>query len=492
MTFGLMKTIGAFLIAVVLAGLCAGMSSCSFRSIVTVVPESAAITAPDGVEAELTDEGPGRYLVSSPVASVRLAVAAPGYVGSEVDASGVRWGAAPVFRVELQRVIHRVSIETLDAASSISVDGKEPAAVRVVADLSEGEHLLVLSRQGMPDQRIPILVEGPASYRFRHQSRLSAWTPVGVYRTGHEPKQVSFTPDDRFLIVTLLEGDGFDLVDLRSGGTSHRVSPPTASSRGFVESLVCPEKGVFWISQMTTDMLFEYSLPTEADPEPRLLRSLPSRTTWTKVMAVDPVYRYLAVSGWLSGSVAVLDYNDGSVVAMLRGIQVPRGLAFSPDGQTFYVCSYEGGAFYAYDVASWKRKAVFSDASASFRHVVVSADGKDVYVSAMGTSSVFRLDATTLENIAVYEVAKNPNTIALSPDGERLYVSCRGPNNPKSYYLRSPEDGKVYIVNTKDDSTEAILDGGNQPTGLALSLDGRLLAFTSFLDDEVEVYAAPE
>jgi DNA-binding beta-propeller fold protein YncE len=442
-----MKSIGASVYSAILALACTGISACSYHRVVIAAPESAIIT-PDGTQAELTYKGMGRYIVSSSSESIRLLVTAPGYVPSEVDVSGVRWGSPPLSHVELQRVRHRVSIETIGEASGISVDGKSLGTSRVETDLTEEDHSVVLSRQGIPDQRIPIRVEGDTAFRFRHQSRPTAWTPVGVFRTGPEPKQVSFTPDKRFLIVTLLEGNGFDLIDLRSGGTSRRVSPPTASKRGFVESLVCPEKGVFWISQMTTDMLFEYSLPTDDYPEPRLLRSLPSRTTWTKVMAVDPSYRYLAVSGWLSGNVAVLDYSDGSVVAMLKGISVPRGLAFSPDGSTFYVCSYEGGALYAYDVPSWKRNAVLSDSSASFRHVVVSPDGKDAYVSAMGTSRVYRVDARTLEKKALYEVGKNPNTIALSADGERLYISCRGPNNPKSYYLRSPEDGKVYRART--------------------------------------------
>jgi DNA-binding beta-propeller fold protein YncE len=144
----------------------------------------------------------------------------------------------------------------------------------------------------------------------------------------------------------------------------------------------------------------------------------------------------------------------------------------------------------AFDTSGWKERATFVNTGSSFRHVVVSPNGMDLYVSDMGTNRIFRLNAADLSQRTVYSVGHNPNTIDLSPDGKRLFVSCRGPNNPKSYYLRSLVDGEIYIIDTVSNQVEEILSGGNQPTGLDVSTDGRFLAFTNFLDNEVEVYEA--
>ena len=71
-----------------------------------------------------------------------------------------------------------------------------------------------------------------------------------------------------------------------------------------------------------------------------------------------------------------------------------------------------------------------------------------------------------------------------------LYVSDRGKNG-SNYYPRGPEWGSVLAIDT---TTGRILDaivGGNQPTGLDVSPDGRLLAYSDFLDDRVTLYAIP-
>ncbi len=88
-----------------------------------------------------------------------------------------------------------------------------------------------------------------------------------------------------------------------------------------------------------------------------------------------------------------------------------------------------------------------------------------------------------------WNVGRNPNTCAMTPDGNWLFVSCRGPNNPEKGYLEEGyEYGKVYIINLKTDKTEGWIWGRDQTTGLDISPDGRWLAFTDFLDQNLEIY----
>jgi hypothetical protein len=104
-----------------------------------------------------------------------------------------------------------------------------------------------------------------------------------------------------------------------------------------------------------------------------------------------------------------------------------------------------------------------------------------VFVHELGRRRVRRLARTD----------EKPNTIDLGADGAVLYVSNRGENNAESYYLPGPEWGSVLAFDAMTgDPLDAIV-GGNQTTGLDVSADGRLLAFSHFLDNRVQVFEAP-
>ena len=107
------------------------------------------------------------------------------------------------------------------------------------------------------------------------------------------------------------------------------------------------------------------------------------------------------------------------------------------------------------------------------------------------TNAVWVVDLATEKVTKLANTDQRPNTMALSPDRKVLYVSCRGKDNPKTYYIPGPEWGSVLAIDT---ATGKILDaivGGNQCTGLDVSPDGKLLAFSDFLDNTIRVYTIP-
>ena len=90
-----------------------------------------------------------------------------------------------------------------------------------------------------------------------------------------------------------------------------------------------------------------------------------------------------------------------------------------------------------------------------------------------------------LKKINVYS---HPNTIQLSPDNRYLYVSCRGPNNPKSYLIKGFHMGRIYVIDTVSLEIQEFWEGGNQCTGLDVSHDGSKIVFSDFLDNAIRVY----
>jgi len=136
-----------------------------------------------------------------------------------------------------------------------------------------------------------------------------------------------------------------------------------------------------------------------------------------------------------------------------------------------------------YSTKTWTRAAGVNRYAAAMRHVVLSPDEEVCYVSDLCHNFIYEIDAVTLRILHSYKVFNNPNTIEITKDGRFLFVSCRGPDNPKSYLLRSPENGRIYVIDTVKKEVVQEIDGGNQPTGLDLSPDDRYLAFSNFRDD---------
>ena len=72
-----------------------------------------------------------------------------------------------------------------------------------------------------------------------------------------------------------------------------------------------------------------------------------------------------------------------------------------------------------------------------------------------------------------------------------LFVSNRGRGSSKSDLLPGPEWGLVQLFDTGTRKLLDVIVGGNQPTALDLSDDGRLLVFSDFLDDRIRIYSVP-
>jgi YVTN family beta-propeller protein len=116
-------------------------------------------------------------------------------------------------------------------------------------------------------------------------------------------------------------------------------------------------------------------------------------------------------------------------------IEVHAGLAYSPDGALLYVATGDSGKIRTYQTSDWKPAGEVSlDGStagkiwqASFAAtLVVSADGKTLYVLDQGNWRVVILDARTLTRLSQIPTGAYPFGLVLSPDGTKLYVTNTG------------------------------------------------------------------
>ena len=118
-------------------------------------------------------------------------------------------------------------------------------------------------------------------------------------------------------------------------------------------------------------------------------------------------------------------------------IEVHAGLMYSPDGSLLYVATGHSGKVVVYRTADWSHAAELSldgaTAGKEYKHsfaatLAASADGKTLFVldQANWRIVILNADGERLDRIASIPTGRYPYSLALSPDGKRLYVTNTG------------------------------------------------------------------
>jgi YVTN family beta-propeller protein len=304
---------------------------------------------------------------------------------------------------------------------------------------------------------------------------------LGEFETGSNPKQVAFTPDERQIWVTDLGGRGVQVFDART----LRLIKDIDLKQGAVEVIFDRAGTTAFVSQMQTASVFLIDTATL-----KVEAQIFTKGVWSKEMALSPDEKTLYVVNWSSDNVSEIDLASRTVRRVIPTVHTPRGVYPTADGTRLYVAGFGTGDIARIDLDTGTSSTVFHSGGA-MRHLVGDPKKGLLYADDMALGQVFVLD---LRNDQVRKLANTdhtPNTLDLSPDGRVLYVSCRGRNNPTSYYLVGPEWGSVVVIDTATGRELDAIVGGNQPTGLDVSPDGRLLAYSDFLDNRVSVFSIP-
>ncbi|MCX7031505.1 MAG: hypothetical protein NTU62_15485 [Spirochaetes bacterium] len=397
--------------------------------------------------------------------------------------AGTSAGAAATGQVTL-------TLKAFPIGCSVAIDGAAAkprttqGALRTFK-LPEAYYFIGLSAPGFLPRDIVVELSGDTLLEAKLEREGSGLVRVAEMATGRQPKCVEYTPDGRYILSALLEGPGIDVFDAKTFTKVTTLSPPDPwpKSRGFVEIAFLPGRGELWVSQMTTGMVHAFRMADFV-----YVDSFKAGGLWPKVIVVSSDERTAYISNWESKTVSVIDSASRKVTSLITMGGIPRGMAFSRDGRFLYVCIYEPGGLAKVDLATNKIVKTINVGSSALRHVVLHPTRDVLYVSDLLRGRVFAIDAAADTVIASAVVDHCLNTLKVSPDGEHLFACSRGPNNPVNWITKGPAFGKLYCL---DPLTLEVIDwawGGNQPTGLGISPDGRFVCFSDFLDARLEVY----
>ena len=312
---------------------------------------------------------------------------------------------------------------------------------------------------------------GMAAIQAKLEPREGPLTQVGEVATGRAPRSVAFSPDGKVVFVALLGEPGVDVYSVPSLKKLKRLVAPEGTQSGFTDVLTLGTE--LWAVQ-NDGRIHVFDTTTLSFKDSKDL------TGGGNAYLTDLGGGRVAVVNWDNGQMVTVDVSTRKPLASLATTASLRGFTFRQG--TGYASFFDRGQVAVIDGATWKLKASWLAGKAPRPLATL---GKLLFVGDMGSAQVLILDAATGKSVGAAAVPSNPHEMVASKD--LVAVASRGRNNAADYQQPGPEYGKVTLFDAKG-SVVASVWGRNQPTGLALSADGRYLAFTDYLDNNLELY----
>ena len=354
-----------------------------------------------------------------------------------------------------------------------------------------GIHLLRFEKTGYKSLSHTLNIQQNTNIYKKLVKETSRHNFKNLLNCGPEPKQIIFTPDEKYILTALLDDRGFELIDYKMNKIIKKVNiSKKEGKKGFVEIIFNKNGDRFFISQMLTNKVFIFAYPGL-----NLINTIETKGSWPKIMALNRTENRIAVSHWTSHNITVFELNDQDEFKLLANLKnqgkSPRGLAFDKHDKYLYAAYFNSGHIIKFNCTTWKPVKTWFTGGCN-RHIIIDKNNQYAYISNMYYNCVYKLNLENNKITSKIMVGRNPNTIAMNQDGKYLYVSCRGENNKQGYLVRSPKNGSIHIIDTDKNKVTEIIEGGNQPTGLDISSSGRYFAFSNFKDNTIEVYTINE
>lgn len=368
---------------------------------------------------------------------------------------------------------------TITLANGEQLTGTTPFEAQVPS----GRITLAVEEEGYNRFKREYFIDAPLSLEYYLDPEGQVLHGLGLITTAGAPKGVSVTHDGSEAWTSILNGP--PSIQIFNPKTGELLGGVDIGEHGAVEVIFNEAGTLAYTSQMETAKCFEIDVKTR-----QVLREFDTKSAWTKWVELSPDEKTLYASNWSGDDVSVIDLTTGNLVRRVGVSNTPRGMYATEDGKHLYVAGFDSGDLERIDLATGQVTPLFTEGGA-LRHIVTDEKRGRLFISDMSKNLVWVHDMKTGATTKFVDVDDKPNTIDLTPDGTMLFVSCRGANNPKSYYIPGPEWGSILVFDAASGKPLDALIAGNQPTALDVSDDGKLLIFSDFLDNRLRVYEIP-
>jgi YVTN family beta-propeller protein len=241
---------------------------------------------------------------------------------------------------------------------------------------------------------------------------------TGVVKLTGKPNQCAVTPNGRYVVVPIRDGDTVDIIDVAQQKIVKALpikEPHNSVNNGSNRYTFVSSMGSHEINEIDLDSM-SYSAVIQAGGRPRPF-----------LLSDDGKTMYVAVS-YLHGF-NIVDVANNKV---LDRVEIPsehpapgkphqfetpdtytHGLALTPDGSEVWATSLLDDSVYIYDVKARKITGRLSTGEGP-NWVVFSPDGKYAAVSCTDSDNVSIFDTKTRAEVARVKVGKVPKRLAVA------------------------------------------------------------------------------
>ncbi len=163
-----------------------------------------------------------------------------------------------------------------------------------------------------------------------------------------------------------------------------------------------------------------------------------------------------------NGGLVILDTAEFKLVKVFapNELQVNCGTLLTPDGAHMLVNggSADVGLWYAIDTSTLEVVKQGESGGNDAHGVWATPDGSEIWMVNRVSSNGIVLDAATLERKGeLTDLGKTPDIIAMSPDGERAFISLRGPNPVTAHHVAIGETPGFAVIDIAGRTLEEIV-----------------------------------
>jgi len=204
-------------------------------------------------------------------------------------------------------------------------------------------------------------------------------------------------------------------------------------------------------------------------------------------ITVNPAGTRAYVTNSNSTTITMIDTATNTVIGVIDGFDGPSGMVITSNGCTAYVNNYGGpegvgsGNGTTVSVVNLNTNTIIATIPVGLAPaaLAITPDGNYVYVAnyvdgnpGTGTVSIIRTSNNTL--FGTIPGFDGPFDIAITPNGKHAYVTNFGSNNFE------PIGTSVSVIKLSNSQIIAIIDLGIQPSGVAITPDGKYAYVTNF------------
>ncbi|HXR39829.1 MAG TPA: bifunctional YncE family protein/alkaline phosphatase family protein, partial [Terracidiphilus sp.] len=264
------------------------------------------------------------------------------------------------------------------------------------------------------------------------------------------PMSTALSQDGKYLVV--LNGGyrppSLSVLDTSSGRVVSSVPVPD----GWLGLAFAPKSDKLYVGGGSKGSVFEFTLSngtlTPARTFPLVPR--PADQDFAADVAFAPDGRLLYAAELYKDSIAVINPQSGMVINRFKTGRRPYRILFHPDGKSFFVTHWADGSVGHYDTANGTHMTdlrlgahptdmLWRDGGPGEVAPGEPTWAARLFVAAAHTNTVFTVGVSSGKELNVVEhinvsmsprqpLGMTPSALALSPDGNRLYVACSDAN----------------------------------------------------------------